>query len=139
MKGHAVKLSLPENVYDGIEDAARRTERTLVEVAGEMLAEAVKMRRVPGIVFADGIRGRVARIAGTGLDVWEIVAAYRTANESWELLKADFDWLSEQQLHSALAYAEAYPEEIEEALRDNATWTPEKTWATYSFMRPPGR
>ena len=139
MKGHGVKLNLPESVYDGIEDAARRTERSLAEVAGEMLAEALKMRRIPGIVFADGTHGRVARIAGTGLDVGEIVAAYRAANENWELLKADFDWLSEQQLRSALVYAEAYPEEIEDALRENAAWTPEKTWATYPFMRPPGR
>ena len=66
MKGHVVKLTLPDSVYDGIVDTERRTGRSLAEVAGEMLAEAVKMRRVPGIVFADGVHGRVARIAGTG-------------------------------------------------------------------------
>jgi uncharacterized protein (DUF433 family) len=139
MKTHGVKLSLPDGVYDGIEETARRTGRSLAEVAGEMLAEAVKMRRVPGIVFADGTRGRVARIAGTGLEVWEIIAAYRAANQDWELLRADFDWLSEQQLRAALAYAEAYPEEIEERLERDARWTPEVVWSTYPFMRPPGR
>ena len=37
-------------------------------------SEAVKMRRAPGIVFADGPSGRRAVVAGSGLDVWEIMA-----------------------------------------------------------------
>lgn len=139
MTGRIVKLCLPEEVYGVIEDTARRTARPIATVATEMLAEAVKMRRVPGIVFADGTRGRVVRIAGTGLEVWEIIDEYRAVGEDWERLKGGYHWLSEQQLRAALAYAEAYPEEIDEALRENASWTPEKTWATYPFMRPPGR
>lgn len=139
MTDRSVKLSLPEAVYREIEDTARRTERPVAAVATEMLAEAVKMRRVPGIVFADETSGRVARVAGTGLGVWEIVSQYRADGEHWEHLKAGFHWLSEQQLRAALAYAEAYPEEIDDAMREDASWTPEKTWTTYPFMRPPWR
>ena len=38
--------------------------------------EAEKMRRVPGIVFADGPTGRRARITGTGIDVFELISGY---------------------------------------------------------------
>ena len=37
-----------------------------------MLIEAVKMRRCPGVTFADGPTGRRAKIAGTGIDIWEL-------------------------------------------------------------------
>ena len=57
-------------------------------------------------------------------------------NEDWEQLKAGYYWLPEHQLRAALAYAEAYSEEIEEALREDASWTAERAWATYPFMKP---
>jgi hypothetical protein len=42
-----------------------------------LLTEALKMRRVPGIVMVDGPTGRRAVVAGSGLDVWEIIATWR--------------------------------------------------------------
>src|SRR5687768_16558819 len=104
--GRSVKLCLPDDVYAGIEDAARRSGRPVAEVAAEMLDEAVRMRRVPGIVFADGTRGRVARVGGTGLDVWEIIGEYRAVGNDWEQLRAGYPWLSEHQLQAALTYAQ---------------------------------
>jgi uncharacterized protein (DUF433 family) len=139
MKTQPVSLRLPEDVRAAMEDTVRRTGRSFSSVANEMLAEAVKMRRVPGIVFADGTDARVVRVAGSGLEVFEIVGAYRTMDEDWERLREAYHWLSEHQLRAALAYAEAYPEEIEERLRVEARWTPETMWATYPFTKPEGR
>jgi hypothetical protein len=59
--------------------------------------------------------------------------------EDWEHLKASYPWLSEYQLQAALAYAEAYPEEIGDRLQREARWTPEAVWSSYPFTRPPGR
>ncbi len=126
MSGRTVKVCVPEEVYATLEDTAQRTGRSVEAVASEMLDEAARMRRVPGITFADSTSGRVARIAGTGLDVWEIIGEYRAVDRDWEHLKASFDWLSEQQLRAALAYAEAFPAEIEAAVAANASWTPDK-------------
>ena len=137
--GRSVKLCLPDEVYAGVEDAARRSGRPVAEVAAEMLDEAVRMRRVPGIVFADGTRGRVARVGGTGLDVWEIIGEYRAVGNDWEQLRAGYPWLSEHQLQAALTYAQVYPAEIEARLQREAYWTPEVVWSTYPFTRPPGR
>ena len=94
------------------------------------------MRRIPGIVFADGPTGRRARVAGTGLDVFEVVRAYRKLGHDWERLRRAYDGLTELQLRAALAYAEAYPEEIEERLRTEAQWTKEAIWAQHPFTRP---
>ena len=44
----------------------------------DLLSEAVRMRRVPGIWFVDSINGRRAAIAGTGLEVWEVIATFKS-------------------------------------------------------------
>jgi len=131
-----VSLRIPSDAHGAIQELAKRTGRDFSSVANEMLTEAIKMRRIPGIGFADGPTGRRARIAGTGLDVFEIVQVYRQEQQDWEHLRSTYHWLSEQQLRAALAYAEAYPEEIDDRLRDEERWTPEEIWKRYPFTRP---
>jgi uncharacterized protein (DUF433 family) len=104
-----------------------------------MLSEAVKMRRIPGIVFVDASGEREARIAGTGIDVFEVVRDYRAMGCEWDALRRAYHWLQERQLRAALAYAEAYPEEIEARLKAEEAWTPERIWATYPFTKPSWR
>ena len=132
-----VSLRLPAETRAAIDAVVRRTGRDFSSVTNEMLAEAVKMRRIPGIVFADSPSGRTARIGGSGLDVWEVIAEYQARGQEWDRLRQSFHWLSEAQLRSALAYAAAYPEEIAAALHDEASWTPERVWSTYPFTKPP--
>jgi len=47
--------------------------------------------------------------------------------------------LTDQQLRSALAYAEAYPEEIEARIEADEAWTAERIWEAYPFTRPDRR
>ena len=70
----------------------------------ELLTEAIKMRRCPGIAFADGPAGRRARLAATGLDVWEVIATYRSLDGDPARLRQAYPWLSEAQLRAALGY-----------------------------------
>ncbi len=139
MKQHTIKLCVPDEVHTAIAERARQTGTTVAEVATTMLDEAVRMQRVPGIVFADGPSGRRARIGGTGLEVWEVIDGYRGMGEDWERLKAGYHWLSEHQLRAALAYAELYPDEIDAAVRANQSWTSEETAAMYPLTWPPDR
>lgn len=125
-----------ERVDEGVLELARRTGRDLSAVVNELLDEALKMRRIPGIVFADSRRGRIARLAGTGLAVHEIARASRDLGGDWQVLREGYHWLSDLQLRTALAYVEAYPDEIEQRLREDDQWTPERVWETYPFMRP---
>lgn len=105
-------------------------------MTAEVTSEAEKMRRVPGIFFADGPAGRRARVAGTGLDVFEIIKNYRAFREDFEELRLRFDWLSEEQVRAAVRYYETYPDEIIERLEREAMYTPEYVYAKYPFMRP---
>ena len=78
----------------------------------QLLDEVKKMRRVPGIVFADGAFGRVPRVAGTGIEVFEVIQRYEGFGRSWDRLAESFDWLKPEQLRAALTYYEAYPDEV---------------------------
>ena len=129
-------VRLVDRVDHGVQALARRTGRDISAVVNELLDEGLRMRRIPGIVFGDSRHGRIARVAGTGLAVYEVVRTFREVGEDRRRLREAYHWLSETQLRSALAYAEAYPQEIEERLRADEEWTPERLWQTYPFMRP---
>jgi len=93
-------------------------------VIREMLELMVRMQRFPGIVFVEGPAGRRAHLAGTGLDVWEVIRLlqdYRAV----EKLRKDFPQLSPMATQVARAYADAYPEELATFLELNDQ-TPEQ-------------
>jgi len=89
--------------------------------ANQLLEEAVRMRRCPGIVFTQGPSGRRATVAGTGLDVWEIIATYQRLGRNERRLRRAYDWLTEPQLRAALAYYAQYPDEVDARLRREAS------------------
>ena len=133
----ARSVRLPVHVDEGLQVLARRTGRDVSAVVNELLDEGLRMRRIPGIVFRDSRRGRVARLAGTGVDVWEVARSLQDVGSDWQRLREGYHWLSEEQLRAALAYAEAYPDEIAARIEADEQWTPERVWQTYPFTRPP--
>jgi uncharacterized protein (DUF433 family) len=138
MAERPVSIRIPEEVRVAIAEMAGRNRRDFSSVANEMLDEAVKMRRVPGITFADEFEHREAKVGGTGLGVWEVIAAYQRMDEDWERFRKHYkNWLDEYQLRAALAYWRAFPEEIDGLIAESYSWTPEKLYSTYPFMKPP--
>jgi uncharacterized protein (DUF433 family) len=131
-------LRIPEDIAKAIEESAQSTGRDFSAVANELLAEVIKMRRCPGILFADGPTGRRARIAGTGLDVWEVIATYKSLENDPARLRRAYHWLSEVQLRAALGYYVAYPEEIEAQIRRNEAWTQERLAQRYPSLTVSG-
>jgi uncharacterized protein (DUF433 family) len=137
MAERPISIRIPETTRAAVAELSRRERRDFSSVVNELLEEAMKMRRIPGVVFADEHRRREAKIAGTGLGVWEVVAAYKRLGEDWERFRQAYDWLNEFQLRAALAYWRAFPEEIEEQISASDSWTEETLYARYPFMRPP--
>ena len=80
-------LRLPEEAVKEIEALASDTGKDFSGIARDLLVEAVKMRRCPGIIFADGPTGRRARLAGTGIDIWEFIATFKGLGENYDKLK----------------------------------------------------
>ena len=119
-------LRMPDTLVQAINDAANVAGRDFTAVVNELLSEAVAMRRCPGIAFMDGATGRRAIVAGTGLDVWEVVYAYEHALRDFAELQRAFSHLTEAQLRAALGYAVLYPEDIRRRIAGNDAWTPER-------------
>jgi uncharacterized protein (DUF433 family) len=127
-------LRIPQGTVEEIERIARETGRDFSSIAKDLLAEAIKMRRCPGIVFADGVSGRRARIAGTGLEVWEVITTYRSVNQDFSRLQKAYHWLTEQQLMAAIGYYTAYREEIDEVIERNESWSGETVAKRFPFL-----
>jgi uncharacterized protein (DUF433 family) len=83
-------------------------------VAETYTAEAIRMRRFPGIAFRGDDYRRRAWVIGTGLDVWELVALLRDFGSEQELA-GEYE-LTPGQIRVALAYYQEFREEIEDEL-----------------------
>lgn len=102
---------------EDVRDRAPEEDRDERELLEEMLQESVRQRRFPGIGFKGGLTGRRAYVIGTGLDVWEIVRMH--ADMGRELLLESSGSVSERSLNLALAYYEAYPDEVDAAIDES--------------------
>ncbi|MBI4710171.1 MAG: DUF433 domain-containing protein [Nitrospirae bacterium] len=127
-------IRIQEKTLKQVENIARESGREFSAVANALLEEAVKMQRCPGIIFTEGTSGRRARIAGTGIEVWEIIAAYKGVDRDINRLREAYHWLAEQQLRSAVGYYKAYPEEINRLIKQNEELTREVVYKKYPFL-----
>lgn len=114
-----------------IEQIAKRSRRSFSEVVQDLLEEALRMRECPGIYFANEPAGREAKIAGTGLGVWEVIRDYVAAGKDELALRESFPWLSEAQLKACLLYYSKYPQEIDALIAENEALTFEAAQAKY--------
>ncbi len=119
-------LRMPEPLAKAITETAEAAGRDFTALATELLSEAVAMRRCPGIAFMDGATGRRAIVAGSGVDVWEVVYVYEHVNRDFAELRQSFSHLTEAQIRAALGYALLYPDEVRRRIADNDAWTPER-------------
>jgi len=127
-------IRLPEEAVKEIEALASGTGKDFSGIARDLLIEAVKMRRCPGITFADGPAGRRAKIAGSGIDIWEFIATFKSLDENYDKLKDTYHWLSDQQVRSALSYYALYPDEIEEKITRNESLTEAQVMKRFPFL-----
>lgn len=114
-----VSIRLRASVQEAVGSLARRTRRPAAQVINDLLEEALRSRRFPGVIFVEGPAGRRAHLAGTGLDVWEVVDLVEEY-ESAEAVLRSFPRLTGSAIRAARAYAEAYPDEIRYFLDLNA-------------------
>ncbi len=134
MPGVQKSIRLPEETLREIEQLTKVTGRDFSAITKDLLEEAIKMRRCPGIVFSEGISGRRARVAGTGIEVWEIIATYRSVKKDLKRLKNAYHWLSQEQLRAALGYYSAYPQEIDGLIEQNERWNEEEMKMRHPVM-----
>jgi len=127
-------LRIPQKTVEEIERIARESGQAFSSVTKDLLAEAIKMRRCPGIVFTDGVTGRKARVAGTGLEVWEIITTYIGVKQNIKRLQKAYHWLTEQQLGAAIGYYALYCEEIDQQIEQNESWSKDRIIENYPYL-----
>lgn len=130
-------IRIPEDLDRKIEmEAERRGRSGWSEQVIELLDEALRMRQCPGIIFVDGPAGRRAMLAGTGLDVWEVIAGWKDVDEDWDGLQGAFPKVPDTKLRAALHYYELFPKEIDERLAREQGSTPEWVKQSLPFSHP---
>lgn len=117
VKGQPFSVRLQEETEKLVEAEARRTRRTKSAVVEAFTEETARTRRFPGIAFRGDDARRRAWVIGSGLDVWEINHMLEDFG-SPDALVAESQ-LSLAHVRLALAYNDAYPDEISEAISDN--------------------
>ncbi|MBI3391699.1 MAG: hypothetical protein HY039_00765 [Nitrospirae bacterium] len=120
-------LRLRPDLRSEIERLARRGRRSFSEITQDLIEEALRMRKCPGIYFMDEPAGREAKIMGSGLAVWEVIAVYKAVSRDGGVLRARFPWLAEAQIKAALLYYTAYPREIDALVAENEELSLEAT------------
>lgn len=124
-------LRLRPELRAEIERIAKRSRRSFSQVAQDLLEEALRMRACPGIYFADEPAGRVAKVVGTGLGVWEIMRDYLELGENEQELMELLPQLTPAHVKAALMYYKRYRQEIDSEIAENAALTPEAVEAKY--------
>ena len=108
----SIRLDAPEDAF--VREEAQRLRRSRGAVVEAYTAEAIRMRRFPGIAFRGDDHRRRAWVLGTGLDVWELVALLRDFGSEQEF--ADEYGLTPGQLRVAISYYQAFRDEVDDDL-----------------------
>jgi len=108
-----------------LEERARRTGQTQTALVERYVEEGLRLDDHPGIVFVDEPAGRRARVAGTGLDVWEVVETVQDNEGSIADAAAYLD-VPERVVLDAMRYYADFPYEIDAWSADNARYWEEE-------------
>jgi uncharacterized protein (DUF433 family) len=115
--GEPISIRLSRATDQLVAAEARRTRRSKSAVVSAFTEETARTRRFPGIGFRGDDASRRAWVMGSGLDVWELLQMLDDYGSAEQLLAETH--LTERQLRLALAYRDAYPDEIADAVADN--------------------
>jgi uncharacterized protein (DUF433 family) len=118
-RGEPFTVRFDRETQHAIEVEARRERRTRTALVEELADEALRTRRFPGLAYRDSFPRRRPWIIGAGFDVWELCELVDRYPDV-DTLVDDFPLLEHAHVDLALAYREAYPDEISEALAENA-------------------
>jgi uncharacterized protein (DUF433 family) len=110
-KTSVITLRLPSDVAREVEFLARRFGHKPAQMGARLIEESLRRRSFPQIELRDTVAGRVSYLAGTRFAVYWIVQTVRNGMAP-EAFAKEYD-LPVERVRAALAYAEAFAEEIE--------------------------
>lgn len=108
-----LSLRLPEQTVERLGVAARRRDLGVRSLAQRYVEEGLRMDEHPLVRFADGPGGRRPRLAGSGLDVWEVIVVVRD-NDGDLAGAAEYLEVPLGLVEAAVSYYGAYRGEIDD-------------------------
>jgi uncharacterized protein (DUF433 family) len=114
-----VSMRLPADSGNRLKRLANRHGWTPSDASARLVEEGLRRSEFAFIDFRDSAAGRQAYIQGSTLAVWEVVLLVRSYGTDVAAVARHLKW-PEAKVQAAINYAEAFPEEIEAALAENA-------------------
>lgn len=115
VKGQSLSVRLDRHDCALLKAFARQRQTPPRTLGSRYIVEGLRRDRFSGIDFRDTALGRTAFLAGSRLPVWMVVEVIRLHSGSVVPATRHFD-RPEWQMHAALEYARAFPDEIDSAL-----------------------
>ena len=119
MSSEAVRIE--SETLRALRERSAQSGEPIVRLAQRYISEGMRLDGHPGIFFRDGAAGRRAVVIG-GPDVWEVIAAARSAPEHGEQL---ISALTErtgspvEKIRAAIRYYGEFPEEVDRFIAAN--------------------
>ena len=114
-----ISKRLPAASGNRLKRMATRHGWTPSDASARLVEEGLRRSEFAFIDFRDSSAGRQAYIQGSTLAVWEVLLIVRSYKENVASVAKHLEW-PEAKVQAAINYAEAFPQEIEEALSENA-------------------
>jgi hypothetical protein len=108
-------IRIGSETLDALRERSAQTGEPIVRLAQRYIDEGMRLDRHPGIVFRAGPAGRRPVVVG-GPDVWEVIAAARSAPERGDELVAALAervGASAEKVRIAVRYYAEFPDEID--------------------------
>jgi hypothetical protein len=112
-------MRLPEESGKRLKRMANRHGWTPSDASARLVEEGLRRSEFAQIDFRDSVAGRQAYVQGSTLAVWEVLLLVQSYEADLSAVARHLKW-PEAKVHAAVNYAKAFPEEIEEALSENA-------------------
>lgn len=113
-----ISIRLSDSTIERLGVRAERVQMRPRTLAQRYVEEGLRMDEHPLVRFVDGPAGRRARLAGTGSDVWEVIAAVRD-NDNDIARTAEYLQLPLGLVQAAVTYYGAHRDEIDEWIERN--------------------
>ena len=113
-----VSMRLPAESGRRLKRMASRHGWTASDAGARLVEEGLRRSEFAFIDFRDSPAGRQATLQGSTLAVWEVVLLVRGYAGDAAATAGHLNW-PEAKVRAALHYAEAFPEEIDAALKEN--------------------
>ena len=113
-----ISMRLPAESGARLKRMATRHGWTPSDASARLVEEGLRRSEFAFVDFRDSAAGRQAYIQGSTLAIWEVVQLVRAYKGEIAAVATHLQW-PEAKVQAAVNYAEAFREEIEQALSEN--------------------